>query len=82
MGVTPQVFAEQVKYEIEQGSIRPVNPYHLIVNMLALCIFPFVAEPIVKNVIFGNDPEMYNQFIESRKNEVPKFIINSIKKNE
>jgi len=82
MGIDPGIFVAQVNQEIEKGTIHPVSPLHLIINMLALCIFPFVAAPIVKNVFFQNNQLMFDQFLEQRKSEVPNFIINSIKKNE
>jgi len=79
-GINPQPFFDQVKREADAGNIIAVDPYHLIVNMLSMCIFPFVATPILMNVLFKNNAESYSQFIAQRKKEVPEFIINSIKK--
>jgi TetR/AcrR family transcriptional regulator len=79
-GINPHPFFDQVKRETESGNIIPVNPYHLIVNMLSMCIFPFVAMPILMNILFKNNAESYNQFIAQRKKEIPEFIINAIKK--
>jgi TetR/AcrR family transcriptional regulator len=79
-GINPQPFFDQVKHEADAGNINAVDPYHLIVNMLSMCIFPFVATPILMNVLFKNNAESYSQFIAQRKKEVPEFIINSIKK--
>lgn len=79
MDVQPQAFIDQVKDEIQKGTIIPVEPQHLIVNLLALCIFPFIAAPILKNILFNQDSEKFKDFIEQRKKEVPEFIINSIK---
>jgi AcrR family transcriptional regulator len=80
VGIKPEIFVNQISKEIEKGSIIPVNPYHLIVNMLAMCIFPFVATPILINILFDQDTEGFNRFIRQRKKEVPEFIINAIKK--
>jgi AcrR family transcriptional regulator len=82
IGVEPELFMKQVNDEVRKGTIRPVDPRELIVNMLAMCIFPFVAEPIIKTIIFGKDKKSFDLFIEERKKTVPEFIINSIKKNE
>ena len=79
-GINPVFFINQVDKEIKEGIIEPVNPLHLIVNMLALCIFPFVARPILQGVIFNEDRHQYEIFIQDRKKEVYDFIINSIKK--
>jgi len=80
IGVDPGIFILQVNEEIEKGTIIHIDPRQLIVNMLAMCIFPFAATPIIKNIIFKNDTEKFSEFLESRKKEVSEFIINSIKK--
>jgi len=80
IGIDPEIFIQQINEEVQKGNIEPVNPYHLIVNMLSMCIFPFAATPIIKNIIFENNSESFNEFLISRKKEVPQFIINSIKK--
>lgn len=79
-GMNPAYFINQVQEEVENGTIEPVQPLHLIVNMLALCIFPFVAKPIITNVIFHQDQQQFELFIQERKKEVSDLIINSIKK--
>jgi AcrR family transcriptional regulator len=79
-GVNPDIFINQIDKEIIAGNIISINPYHLIVNMLAMCIFPFVARPILMNVLFQNEEKSFAQFITQRKKEVPEFIINAIKK--
>ena len=55
IGVDPGIFIQQVNEEIEKGTINPIDPKQLIVNMLAMCIFPFAATPIIKNIIFENN---------------------------
>jgi hypothetical protein len=35
--------------------------------------------PLLKGLFFNHDQEAYNDFIEKRKKEVSKFIINAIK---
>jgi TetR/AcrR family transcriptional regulator len=72
-------FTVLINKEIEKGTIRPIRPEHLFVNMISLCIFPFVARPIIQGVIFKNDKERYQEFLMERKKEVASFIINSIK---
>ncbi|MBN2173686.1 MAG: TetR/AcrR family transcriptional regulator [Bacteroidales bacterium] len=79
IGIEPKVFADQINEEVRLGKIKPIDPYQLIVNMLAMCIFPFAATPIIKNIIFKSDEKSFHQFMLERKDEVPEFIINSIK---
>ncbi len=79
-GIDPAVFFDQISSEIESGNIRPVPPHHLMINILALSIFPFVAKPIIKGLFFNRDNDEFNKFIEERKEIVTTFILNAIKK--
>ncbi len=69
----------QIKMETKKGNIKPVHPLHLIMNMMSLCIFPFVAKPMLQMVAGVSDTQ-FKLLMEERKKEVPKFIIDSIKK--
>lgn len=69
----------QIRDEIEKGTIKAMPPEQLIVNVISLCIFPIVAAPIVKVVLFQGDSKEYQNMIEARKTLVADFVINSIK---
>lgn len=73
-------FSKLVNDEAEKGNIKPIEPEQLIVNMISMCLFPFIARPIIQTILFEGDKARYNDFIESRKKEVYKFIIHSIEK--
>ncbi|MCB0822247.1 MAG: TetR/AcrR family transcriptional regulator [Bacteroidales bacterium] len=79
MGIQPALFLDQIQAEIDKGIIKPIDPRNLLTNMLAMCIFPFVARPILQNILFTNDEQAFAQFVEDRKKAVPEFIINAIK---
>ncbi len=81
-GLNPQFFMTQVTREIEAGNIKNCDPRQLIVNLLSMCIFPFVAKPILKAVLFQNREEDYQKFIQDRKAEVTRFIIAAIRKQQ
>lgn len=79
-GLDPSYFTRLIQHEVGKGTIKDTDPLQLLVNMLAMCIFPFAARPIILGFIFRNDEEEFNRFLERRKTEVAQFIINSIKK--
>ena len=79
-GIDPAYFVTMVDLEIRQGNIREIDPLQLLVNLLAMCIFPFAARPLLQGFIFKNDEKKFNLFLEKRKTAVTEFIINSIKK--
>lgn len=68
-----------VQQEIKAGNIKPIPPIQLVVNMVSMCIFPFVAKPMIQWVSKMNDTQ-FKQFMELRKTEVATFIIDSIRK--
>jgi AcrR family transcriptional regulator len=78
-GIKPEMFVNQFVNEIQQGNIRPIDPRQLIINILAMCIFPVVARPLIQRIFFGNDENAFRQFLEERKKVVSEFIIQSIK---
>jgi TetR/AcrR family transcriptional regulator len=75
----PAKFLEQIETEIKKGTIKRIHPVHLLMNLLSMTIFPFVAKPMMTRNLRLNDTQ-FKQIMEQRKTEIPKFIINSIKK--
>jgi hypothetical protein len=71
-------FLKQLQREIENGILKPFDPRQILINSLALCIFPFVARPIIQAVFFGDNAENYNVFLEQRKVSVYNFIRSAI----
>jgi TetR/AcrR family transcriptional regulator len=72
-------FIEDVEKEIKKGVIKPIHPFHLLLNIISLCVFPFVARPMFQ-IVTGADKTVVDKILEQRKREVPKFIIEAIKK--
>lgn len=71
-------FQKQVNAEIKKGAIRKITAQQLLINIQSLCIFPFIARPMVRG-IFQMDEKTYLAMIQKRKTEVAAFIINAIK---
>lgn len=76
-GINPRFIQKQIDKEAEQGLIRSIKAEHLMVNIIAMCIFPFVARPIVQNVFDMNNEE-YQLYMESRQTEIVDFVLKSI----
>jgi TetR/AcrR family transcriptional regulator len=73
------LFAKQVEEEIKKGIIKPIHPLQLFLNMLSMCIFPFMAKPMFEQAA-GISKKQFDAMIDERKKMVPEFIIASIKK--
>src|SRR5690349_5623595 len=70
-GITPEqvracvlsVLRAQIDEAARAGRIRPIEPQQLVVNLLALCIFPFAARPMLTAVL-GLDQAAFTKFID------------------
>lgn len=74
----PSIFFAQVEAEIAKGTLRPIQPQHLLVNIVSLCIFPFVARPMLR-IVLGLNPAELAQFLSERKVEVKTFVFQAIR---
>jgi len=75
----PGKFLEQMEKEIKKGTIKRVHPMHLFMNLLSMTIFPFVGKPMMMRNMQMNDTQ-FRLLMEQRRKEVPKFIMDAIKK--
>lgn len=75
----PQKFLEQIEREVKKGVIKRISPVQLLMNLVSMTIFPFVAQPMFQ-INLGLDELQFRAIMEQRKKDIPKFIIDSIKK--
>ena len=75
----PSKFLAQIEKEVRKGSIKRISPMHLLMNLLGMTIFPFIAKPMILRNMQLDDMQ-FRAAMEQRKKEIPKFIIDSIKK--
>jgi TetR/AcrR family transcriptional regulator len=82
LGINPRVFIEtfekQLAIEIKSGHIKPIHARQLLMNIMSLCIYPFVAQPIIRTMM-QLDKASFNDMMEARKKEVYDFIMNALK---
>ncbi len=75
----PGKFLEQIEKEIKRGKIKRIQPVHLLLNLLGMTIFPFVARPMVVRNMRMSETQ-FREAMEQRKKEIPKFIMDAIRK--
>jgi len=68
----------QIDQEVKKGIMKPIDPIQLLLNVISLCLFPFVAAPMVQ-LITSINKKQFSALMEQRKKEVPKLIIESLK---
>lgn len=72
------MLAAQIEERVEAGTLRPIAPEDFVVNLVSLCIFPFIARPMVE-VLFRVDDARFEAFIERRRQELPSFFLNALR---
>lgn len=66
-------FLEKVQKAIQAGAIRPLDPLHLIISVIGMCVYPFIAQPLLESAIPGvkvSSPA----FLQKRKEEIFNLI--------
>lgn len=75
----PLKFLQQIENEIKLGNIKQVDPRQLLMNLLSMTLFPFVAQPMISKIL-GLGKKDFEQLMEERKEMVPAFMMDSIRK--
>ena len=67
-----------VKEAIDKKQIRPIDAGQLLINVMSLCVYPFIAKPMVK-AVQELDDKQFEKMILRRKQEIVEFVMSSLK---
>ncbi len=67
----------RVEKAIKDGEIRPVDPTNFLLSLLGMCVFPFVAEPMLKHLIPGFSTDTPN-FLKKRTEAIIDLIYSEL----
>ena len=73
-----EVVKSQIERAMDRGEIIRMDPVHLVINIISMCVFPFAARPIVGYIAFKNDKQALAKFYSERAAVIKKFVIDSI----
>jgi len=79
--IRPRVLAtlrKQIEARVRRGAMRAIAPEQFIVNLMALCIFPFAARPMLAAML-GMDQPAFEQFIARRRQDLPAFFLGALR---
>ena len=85
-GLTPKVLGprvlgtlrRQIDARVKAGLMRPIAPESFIVNLMALCIFPFAVRPLIQAML-GMSDRGVGQFITRRHQDLPAFFLGALR---
>jgi AcrR family transcriptional regulator len=72
------VLQAQIDAGVADGRFRPTCACHLVVDMLALCLFPFISAPLLK-LFMGLDDAGFEAFIDTRFETVPATVMQALR---
>lgn len=67
------LIVKQWKQMAETIKLPQLNPVHILMNVVSLTIFPFVASPLIRNRT-GLSIEQFNELMQERKKLIPRWI--------
>ncbi|MCB9000553.1 MAG: TetR/AcrR family transcriptional regulator [Bacteroidales bacterium] len=79
IGLDVRALKDTLKEAAGQMGFDEKFSIHLLINTVSMCVFPFAARPILTPVLFDNNSQEFNKFLEEREEFVSQFIIDSIK---
>jgi AcrR family transcriptional regulator len=68
----------QIDAEARAGRMRPMAPEQFVINLLALCVFPFAARPLLM-AILRIDQAGFARFIDRRRQELVPFFLKALR---
>ncbi len=77
VGAEFEIISMQIAEEVTAGNIIPIKAEHLIANLISLCVFPFIAKPVLMGMT-GMDQDAWFRFLEERKQIIPQSIITAL----
>jgi AcrR family transcriptional regulator len=68
----------QLEQKLENSELRPFDYRQLMINLMSLLVFPFIAKPMFKDAFDMND-DAYIDFLNERKKIIPEIIFSWLK---
>jgi TetR/AcrR family transcriptional regulator len=78
-GISGNPLILRVQQAIEDKEIRLVDPENFVISLIGMCIFPFIAAPLLEHILPGfdlNNPE----FLTNREKAILDILWDGIKK--
>lgn len=66
----------------KEANLSFIQARHLVVNIISLSLFPFVARPLLEKIMFDSKEEEFNRFLDERKEIIMALIKNAINSNQ
>ena len=65
--------AESYQHDLKKGTVKALNPAQFIISVMGMCIFPFLAKPILLDM-FKADNATFDALMQDRIQELKMYI--------
>lgn len=69
----PVPFLVQLQQEAQEGKIKEIDPFQLMISIVSLCAFPFVGRPVME-LILDMETQDFLELMEKRKDWIKQFV--------
>jgi len=77
-GIEPQKILDLLLNEVQSENLSKLDPRHIVISLLGMLVFPFIARPLLQMVYFNDDRVTYDRFLNERKEVVKNMILKFI----
>lgn len=81
-GMNPALFIPALIKKLKENGIVKVHPAHLIINMISLSAFPFIAKPAIERFFLAKEGIGFKEFMEERKDIIIETLVAYIEKQK
>ncbi len=69
---------QEINEEAAAGRMQPTDARELLVNMFSVCFFPFLAMPLISQVLYTGGEEALGQLLDQRRKAVEELVLNRV----
>lgn len=64
--------------DVAAGRMLAIPAEHLMINIMSMLVFPVVAKPFIKIIVFDKDSDKIDSFYDERKESIISFVTRAI----
>jgi len=77
-GMLYMQFDARLRKEQQEGRIAKIEPFDLMMTIVSLTVFTFLAMPVFQDLLAQTD-EQVQAFVQHRKAEITRFVLKGLK---
>lgn len=71
-------FLVEIRKELKSSNLSSISAFELILNIISLCVFPFIGKPIIIRISKSFEDSQFEKLMHKRKTDIADLILKSI----